>query len=266
MALRMLDSGVAEVHVLHRHRPQLDIALAAGAVEAGDAAGLGSAADFISIAVRDGTQIDQLLLGDQGLLAALRPGAVLVIHSTVSPATVVRAATAAQQAGMRVIDAAVTGLPAQARTGDVTFYVGGAPADVEAAMPGLRAMGKQVLHMGPVGTGVATKLVNNAISVTSIAVVAEAFRAGLAAGIEHDRLLEALTSGSAGSFVTEHWDFFEHGWIDYDGPDRVRDRVAKDLGLALELAAEHRLDLPAARVAMAELPGALLRLRADLGE
>lgn len=265
MALRMLDSGVATVSVLQRHRVQLDAAVAAGAVDAGDVAGLAAASDFVSIAVRDAGQIDDLLLGEQGLLVALGPGATILIHSTVSPATVIRAGAAAQAAGVRLVDAAVTGLPVEARSGELTFYVGGDPADVAAVQPGLAAMGRETLHMGPLGTGVTTKILNNAISVTSVALVAEAVRAGVAAGIDHDRLLAAFRSGSAASFVTDHWNFFEHGWIDYEGAERVRQRVGKDLGLAVDLAAGHELPMNLAGAALAELPSVLVRLREDLG-
>jgi 3-hydroxyisobutyrate dehydrogenase len=233
MAARIVSAGLP-LTVLSR-RPDLDAAARElGAAVALTVDELAAAADVLSICVRDDAQVLRLMV-DQGLLAATRPGSVVLIHSTVAPQLCRDLATRATRATRAsVLDAPVSGLPVRARAGTLTFFVGGEADAVERARPGLDAMGRTVVRTGPVGSGQITKILNNLVSLSTIAAVAEALRLAAGHGLEPDAVRQALSSASADSFTLRHWDFFAGEWL-ADGPDNVTTMVAKDLGLATAL-------------------------------
>jgi 3-hydroxyisobutyrate dehydrogenase-like beta-hydroxyacid dehydrogenase len=170
----------------------------------------------------------------QGLLAAADPGTTIAIHSTVSPEVCRRLAERAAERGVGVLDAPVSGLPVRARTGELAIFVGGAADDLERARPGLAAMGRSVLLVGPVGSGQLVKILNNLVSLSTVAAIVEALRLAGTHGVAGKDLLAALGLASADSFTLRHWSFFEGEWLE-PGPDAVAGLVAKDLGLVSTL-------------------------------
>ena len=131
----------------------------AGARACATNAEVGDACDVVCVAVFDADQVFETVLprpGDPGLLAGMRPGGVLVLHPTISPTAVQRVADAAQERGVAVLDAPMTGgANVAARAGSLTFMVGGDAAVLELVRPVLAAMATSIFHVGPLGAGCA---------------------------------------------------------------------------------------------------------------
>ncbi len=137
--------------------------------------------------------------GPQGALAGLPPGALAIECSTLSADRVRALASAAGAAGLRYVDAPVTGLPEAAAAGELTLLVGAEPGDLEAARPFLEPLAAQILHFGPVGAGTAYKLIVNLIGAVQIAGVAEGLALAERAGLDLDKVVAALALGQAAS-------------------------------------------------------------------
>jgi 3-hydroxyisobutyrate dehydrogenase-like beta-hydroxyacid dehydrogenase len=163
-----------------------------------DPAGAADGADVVVVCVFSDEQVRQLCL-DGDLVAQMRPGATLVVHTTGSPRT---AQTIAERfARVDVVDAPVSGGPHDIAAGEVTLFVGGSDEAVARVGPLLSAYGDPILHVGGTGTGQLVKLVNNTLFAAQIGLVREGTRLGARLGIGEGPLLTALTHGSALSRV-----------------------------------------------------------------
>ncbi len=155
-------------------------------------------------------------------------GSVLAIHSTIGTNTCAEVAEAADGHGVSVIDAPVSGGGAAAAAGGLTVYVGGSVESVERARPVLETYGNPVLHMGVLGSGLRTKLVNNLLNAAQFGLAHDAMAVGEALGLEPDLLGRALTSGSGRSFSLEV--FVGLGSLEAIA-GRVGPLLSKDVGL-----------------------------------
>jgi 3-hydroxyisobutyrate dehydrogenase-like beta-hydroxyacid dehydrogenase len=167
-----------------------------------DPVALGAATEVVGICVTDGPAVRAVVDPPHGVLAGMRPGSVLVLHSTIGPGECASIAAAAAEHGVHVVDAPVSGGGDAARAGALTVYVGGDPGPVERVRPVLEVLGP-VLVMGPPGSGLVTKLVNNALVAAHFALAHDALAAGVARGLDAARLGEALRLGSGRSFSLE---------------------------------------------------------------
>jgi 3-hydroxyisobutyrate dehydrogenase-like beta-hydroxyacid dehydrogenase len=140
-----------------------------------------------------------VLLGDDGVARGAAAGLLCVDMSTIGPAWAARIGDRLTAAGLRFVDAPVTGSSPKAEDGTLTIMAGGDAADVARARPLFEAMGETIVHVGPLGHGQATKLVNNAVAAANALVVAEALVAAQALGVDLDRLLAVLGAGAAAS-------------------------------------------------------------------
>lgn len=163
-----------------------------------EAAGAGAHADVVVLCVFTDEQVRQVCL-ESGLVAAMSPGSVLVVHTTASPNTI--AAVAARADRVEVVDAAVSGGPHDIADGRLTLFVGGAEAAVDRVRAVLGCYADPVLHVGPAGAGQTVKLVNNALFAGQIGLLQEAIRLGERLGVPESTLLTALGHGSATSRV-----------------------------------------------------------------
>ena len=138
-------------------------------------------------------------MGKDGALAAVDQGAVLIESSTVSPAWIAELAGLAKQHGAELLDAPVTGSRTQAEAGQLSFLVGGSEATLKAATPVLQAMSKEIVHLGPVGSGAKMKLINNFLCGVQIASLAEGLAWIERSGLDREKALSILKSGAPGS-------------------------------------------------------------------
>jgi 3-hydroxyisobutyrate dehydrogenase-like beta-hydroxyacid dehydrogenase len=190
---------------------------------AASAAGVAAGADVVCLCVRADDDVDEV--GD-ALLAAMGPGSVLVVHSTVRPSTVRRLAERA--AGVAVLDAPVSGGGPAAAAGRLLTMVGGDPAVLDRVRPVLAAHSDRVVHVGPLGSGLVAKAVNNGLFTAQLGLAAAALAAGAHLGVDPDRLAEVLAGSSARSMALEMVARLpDRATL----PDRVVDLLAKDVDI-----------------------------------
>ena len=197
MVDRLVGAG-HEVTVLGRTPAARGALQAAGARPVPEAVAVAEKADVVCVCVFSDEQVHSVCLQD-GLIDAMAEGSVLVIHTTGSPRTAQAIAAAGASGGIAVIDSPVSGGPHDIAAGRITLLVGGDDAVVERARPVLSAYGDPILHVGPLGSGQAVKLVNNAVFAANIGLVAQAVRLGEQLGVSEEGLLAALPHGSAAS-------------------------------------------------------------------
>lgn len=160
-------------------------------------------ADVILLSLPNAAIVDAVVAGEGGILAHARAGVLIVETSTSHPETTRRLAKALQAVGMSMIDAPVSGGPKGALAGTMTMVIGGDDADLVRAMPVLECLSAKRVHVGPVGAGHVTKIVNNLLCAAHLLTAAEALRIADEAGIDRARLLEGLNAGSGRSGVTQ---------------------------------------------------------------
>lgn len=198
MVGRLVEAG-HDVCAFGRSDERLTEITALGALAAKGLPVVADGADVVVLCVFTDEQVRQVCIED-GLLGAMAPGSVLVVHTTGSPTTVGELAGATS--GVDVLDAPVSGGPHDVAAGHVTLFVGGGDRALERARPVLASYADPILHVGPGGSGQMVKLVNNALFAAQIGVVAEGVRLGAAFGVDEGLLLDALTHGSSQSRVS----------------------------------------------------------------
>lgn len=198
-------------------------------------------AEFVCSIVADDGATRDVMLGGQGVLAAAGKGAVVIDSSTNTPAMARECAAAAADEGVQYLDAPVSGSLAQAQARELVFLVGGDAAAFARAQPVMQAMGKLVRRIGGSGAGATLKLVNNMLSASLTAAIAEAASAAEAAGLDRDAVMEVLNEGAAGSRLmkTKLPKIFKRDFA----PQFQLELMEKDLRYFLALATE--LDRPA---------------------
>ncbi len=198
MASRLLAAGFPLTvwnRSAARARPLAD----AGARVAASPREAAAGADVIISMLADDEASRHAWMGEQGALAGAARGAVLIESSTMSPAWIDELGTAAATRGCGLLDAPVTGSKTHAASGELLFLVGGDHALVERARPVLMAMGRDVIHLGPAGSGARLKLINNFMCGVQAASLAEALALIERSGLDRDQALAVLTAGAPGS-------------------------------------------------------------------
>jgi 3-hydroxyisobutyrate dehydrogenase len=190
------------VHGFDIAEPRLALAQEAGVRTFGSAREAAEGADALLLAVRNGEQLDDVLFGEHGVAAVLKPGAVVILGSTVGteaiPATVARLA----EYGVALVDAPLSGGPKRAGEGDLLIVVGAEPAALETARPVLELLASTLTVVGEKpGDGQALKTVNQLLCGVHIAAAAEAMALADALGLDQGKTLAALEAGAAGSFM-----------------------------------------------------------------
>lgn len=241
MAANLLKAG-HEVVVFDLVATALERLRALGADSAPSPAALaGSGVAAVITMLPSSSHARSVYLGEDGLLAGARKPLLLVDSSTIDPYTTRDLASAASERGHAMLDAPVSGGTAGAEAATLTFMVGGDSADFDRARPILTAMGRNIVHCGPVGTGEVAKLCNNLLLAISMIGVAEAMNLGAALGME-PKLLAGIFNTSTGrcwsSEQCNPWPGVMEGVPaarDYAG-GFAADLMAKDLGLAADAA------------------------------
>lgn len=191
---RLVERG----HAVAGYDPRPERLAAAGewgvAAAASPAAAV-DGADLVMTCVMTADELEGAVFGADGAATGMTDAAVLVDFSTTPLA---RTKDFAERLGGRWVDAPVSGGPPAARAGSLAIMVGGAEAHVATAMPALRDVGASVVHMGPVGAGQVTKMVNQVCVLSNFVVLAEALNLAERGGVEPAKLVDALGAGYAG--------------------------------------------------------------------
>jgi len=200
MAANLVEAGF-EVAGYNRSPEPVKRLVDAGGRGAESVADAVRGADVIVTMVPDSPDVEDVTGGDDGIFANAGKDALYIDMSTIRPDVAVRVAEAGRGAGLRVLDAPVSGGEAGAIEGSLSIMVGGEAADFEAAKPVLEAVGKTIVHVGPAGSGQTVKAANQLIVAVNIEAVAEAVVFLEAYGVDTEAALEVLGGGLAGSTV-----------------------------------------------------------------
>lgn len=256
MARRLAEAGF-RVTAWNRTADKAAALAAAGVELAGSPAGAASEADVVICMLSSGPVCDEVLLAAGGVLEAMRPGATLVVMSSIPVETARSQAGQAAERGVRYVDAPVSGGETGARDGSLAIMAGGAAQEVAALADVFAPLGR-LTHIGPAGTGQLAKLANQLIVASNICAVAEALVLAERGGADPAMVREALLGGFADSTVLrQHGQRMVDGNFTPGGPAKYQ---LKDTGTALALAGSLKLQLP-----IAETVDALFRRLVEEG-
>jgi len=198
MAKNLLTAGFA-VTVYNRTQSKAEALAASGARIAHSPAEAAHDADVIITMLSDENACRAMWTGQEGALAQAGPGAILIESSTVTPGWIAELAALATARGLRLLDAPVTGSRLQAEAGELTFLVGGDAPTLELVRPVLAVMSKQIVRLGPIGSGARMKLINNFLCGVQVASLAEGMAWIERSGLDRDQALQVLKAGAPGS-------------------------------------------------------------------
>lgn len=258
MAHNLLASG-NDLIVYDLRRESGAVLEAAGATWAESVGDLGRAADVVFTSLPGPKEMQDVGLGDKGLLSSMRSGGVWFDLTTNSPAVVREVHAACRERGVELFDAPVSGGPKGARSGKLAIYVGGDRVAFERHSKVLDAIGDQVLYVGGIGAGNVAKLVHNCASMTIRTAIVEVFTMGVKAGVEPAALWHAMRQGAIGRART--FDRISDRYLQsvFDPPSFALALANKDLTLALELADQLGVPLRCARIVEEDFQEALAR-------
>ena len=242
MAHNLLKAG-HELVVWSRTRADVDeVAGADAATAAGSAREVAEQADVVVLMLPDSPRVREVLEGDDGLLAGAREGTLVIDMSTISPVVTRDIAAECGARGIGWVDAPVSGGDVGAREATLSIMAGGSDEDFARAKPLFEALGKTIVHVGPVGAGQVVKACNQVVVALTIEAVSEALVLGSKAGVDPATIIEVLSGGLAANKVMEvrGRNFLEH---DFTPGFRI-DLHHKDLGIALQTAREYGVALP----------------------
>ncbi|HEX7044107.1 MAG TPA: 2-hydroxy-3-oxopropionate reductase [Burkholderiales bacterium] len=243
MALNLGKAG----HALwvHGRRPEtMEPLVAAGAKACGSPQEVAANTDVIFVMVSDTPDVEQVILGEKGVVHGARKGAIVVDMSTISPNATRRMAAALAARGIEMLDAPVSGGEVGAINGTLSIMVGGKAPVFEKVLPLFQVMGKNIVHVGDNGAGQVAKACNQIVVALTIEAVAEALTFARRNNVDAAKVRAALMGGFAGSKILE-----VHGqrMLDNDFKPGFKTKLhQKDLRIVLEDAGALGLGLPGA--------------------
>lgn len=247
MARNLLKAGF-ELRVWNRTAVRMAELAAEGARATRDPADLAAQCDLIFICVSDTPDVEAVIAGDdpRGVLHGIRPGALVVDMSTISPHATRALAARLAEKGAHMLDAPVSGGSEGAVRGTLSIMVGGAAEQVARARPPFEAMGKTITHVGGPGDGQMVKLVNQILVVGNALAMSEALLFAQAGGLDLRKTLEAVKPGAAGSWMLANRgpQILDRDWR----PGFTIDLQQKDVRLVL--AAADQLGVPVLATSM----------------
>ena len=246
MVQRLQSVGYELTVMAHRNRTPIEEAVARGAVEAANAAGVARSSDIIMICVDTTAAVESVMRGDEGVLAGLNEGALVIDFGTSIPGSTRTLYQECKAKGASMMDAPLGRTPAQAVDGLLNIMGAGDEADFARAKPVLDDLGENVFHVGPVGAGHTLKLINNFFAMTTASAMAEAFGIADRSGIPRQALYDVMASGPLHSGMM---DFVKAYAI--DGEIELAfsvDNGSKDVGYFREMAEALKSDAQIATV------------------
>jgi 3-hydroxyisobutyrate dehydrogenase-like beta-hydroxyacid dehydrogenase len=230
-----------------REEPLKELA-ALGAKIARSAKEVGEFAEIVEVAVVDDAQVEEVILGNGGILAGAKPGTAIIVHSTIHPRTVKKVAAAAKAQGVGVLDAQMSGGETGVKARTLCFMVGGERELFEKCRPVLAASGKDIFHVGEVGMGAAAKLAQQTLICLNRLAAYEGMLLAGKAGVDLQVFQKIVHVTSAQSRIADNWSEQYKDMKDLD-PEAARWRAHlfyKGLCPALEFAHELGVSVPGA--------------------
>ncbi|MDP2901287.1 MAG: NAD(P)-dependent oxidoreductase [Candidatus Bathyarchaeota archaeon] len=240
MTMNILKAGFP-LTVWNRTPSKMEALVKAGAKAARSPREVAERSDIVIDIVTDSSDVEQVLLGPEGVVHGARPGTIVIDMSTISPIKTREMAAKLGEKGIRMLDAPVSGGDIGARNGTLSIMVGGEKDAFDEAVPVFQAMGKTITHIGGHGDGQVTKAVNQILVGMNMLAVAEALMFASKAGVDLKKVHAAVAGGAAGS-----WQLTNNGAKllvgDLEPGFKVKDYV-KDLRIIMETAAETKMPL-----------------------
>jgi 2-hydroxy-3-oxopropionate reductase len=202
MAVNLLAAGYG-LTVHSRSQGPVDEIVDAGATRASDPAEVARASDVTITMLPDTSDVEEVLLGDAGVLEGISAGALVIDMSSIDPAPTREMAAAFAARGIAMLDAPVSGGERGAIDGTLSVMVGGEPDAVTRAMPILEVLGATIVHVGPSGAGQVAKACNQLVVAATIEAVAEALLLAERSGVDPAKVRDALLGGFAGSKILD---------------------------------------------------------------
>lgn len=255
MAMNMLKSG-AQLTVTDLNTDTFPAFAAKGAQPTQDIAAMGDA-DIVFLSLPNANVVANVLAGERGLLQFSRRGQIVVDTSTITYSTTIEMAKQCAQRGVDFMDAPVSGMQARAVEGTLTVMCGGDKAVLDAVEPCLDCIGNKILHMGGVGSGQLTKLVNQLLFDINAAALAEVLPMAVKMGLDPAAVGEVVNSGTGKSYAS---DFFIPRVLkgDFSAGYPMKEAY-KDLVSAAEISANLCIPMPVLAAATATYQTALLK-------
>ncbi len=245
MTLNLLKAG-HQVTIFARHpqKPEVQEVVNAGAKLAPSPRAVAMASEIVITMVPNSMQVEEVVAGPQGIFEGARKGLIIIDMSTIAPSVSRKLAQDATAYGAHFLDAPVSGGSQGAVNGALTIMVGGEHEIFEQALPVLEAMGKKenIFHVGPNGTGEVVKIVNNILCGAIAASIAESFVLGVKAGADVETMAKVIGVSTGASWQLSN-QFPLRAFNGSFQPGFMTDLLHKDLGLALDLAAENTTPL-----------------------
>ncbi|MGB5281180.1 MAG: 2-hydroxy-3-oxopropionate reductase [Arenicellales bacterium] len=246
MALNLLRAGYT-VRVWARRSESMQPLIEAGATACSSPADAAIGADIIITNVSDTIDVEQVILGDSGVIEGAASGSVVVDMSTISPSVTRDIAARLAEGGVEMLDAPVSGGEKGAIDGTLSIMIGGKAAVFDRVLPVFEVLGSNIVLIGDNGAGQVTKACNQTVIAQTISAIGEAFVLATAAGVDPARVREALLGGFAGSRVLD-----SHGgrMLAHDFKPGFKSKLhQKDMRIVLETAHELGIALPGAALA-----------------
>jgi 2-hydroxy-3-oxopropionate reductase len=245
MALNLMKAG-HQLSVYGRRFDTVEPLLVAGALGKGTPSDLASVSDVIFTVVHDTKDVEEVILGDRGIIQGVRPGSVVVDMSTISPSATRDIARQLQARGIDMLDAPVSGGETGAKTGTLSIMVGGKAEVFSRIKPLFEILGKNIVHVGDHGAGQVVKACNQVVVSLTFEGVAEAILLARKNGVDPAKMREALMGGFANSKILE-----VHGQRMLEANYKAGFKVKlhnKDMKIVLNNMAEKGLNLPGTRL------------------
>ena len=231
----------------------------AGASQANSPRELAQSCEVVFTSLPGPQEVEEVALGDKGLLEGMQAGKTYFDLTTNSPTLVRRIHKVFLERGVDMLDAPVSGGPWGAASGRMAIWIGGDKEAFEHRLSLLQTMGDEITYLGPSGAGVTAKLVHNCTGFVLYATLAETFSMGIKAGLEPDILFETLRKGMLGRRPL--FDCLVRNFLpsSYDAADFDLELAVKDVRLATELGAELDVPMQLANYTLAELKAGVAR-------
>ena len=203
MVNRMMDLGYPMNVIANVSRTNVDAAVARGATEYANARELAAASDIIMLCVDTSASVEGRIYGDDGILAGVKSGAMVIDFGTSLPGSTKKIAADMAKQGVAYMDAPLGRTPAFALEGKLNIMAAGSDADFKRAEPVFNDLGENVFHVGPLGAGHTLKLINNFFAMTTATAMSEAFAMADLAGLPRQQLFDVMAAGPLKSGMME---------------------------------------------------------------
>lgn len=238
---RLLETG-QNLTVFDLDPSKVQALVEKGAKAAASAAEAGNASPFIITSLNAPHIVDAAIFGADGVASGAKPGTLIIDMSSIDPDATKALADKASQMGLRWVDSPLSGGAPKALIGELTLMAGGTEQDVADAHTVLQHVASNYTHMGPVGAGQTTKLINQVLCGLGFLAVAEATQLALDAGVDTAKIPQALKGGRADSAILQEY-LPRFATKDYRRTGRI-DNMVKDLNGAQDLARRTNTSMP----------------------